>query len=954
MDGRPEENIQVTLLGRPMVKKDGKPVNFPYQKVEGLFYYLCINKNITRSQAIGVLWAGSSQEAARKNLRDAIYNIRKLLGQEILSVEGNTGIIFDPLKKVWLDTEHVTKDNVLRLWQGEFLEFFFVKNCYEYEEWAETQRREIQRKLQRLLSVRIFQFKSDEKGEILEQASRLLIKYKVLDEELYRSLMKKLAEAGRYGEAQNLYRDLKEMLRTEIDAGPEGETKNLFDKIEDMKRQENRVFQEGEDYFFGRKDILYRIYSELCYGDQGTRQSPHSFLLCGETGVGKSMLLHRIRQLLEESGYLMFSWECCQTEKELYLKPWYGIMEKVDEYCRMNQVQVESPTGILLEQKVLENRLFMTRFEILTETVFRYLWRYFKGKEIILFFDDIQWMDDMSLKLLGNLLFRLGNQQLRVIAAVREENQEELSGFKIPLVGRGILKEVMVSPFTWEEALQISRDTGREGRIPEARVEEIYKRTQGNPLFYMEALRLLREGGQDIEFTDKLSYVIEGRLMALKKEELQVLKALSVFSVSVPCEDIEAVLNAEGQMIQKALAGLLDARMIFERFAKGRVSYEFRHKVIQEYVYNSLSKEKQMLYHYRAADYYEKQYNVRSSMELCSLLIYHCQKYGDRYKALDYKVKYLEPFYRITYDYYPILARKVKFRPKINGYQAKEDELGELAREIEREWEKDSSMAPVYMRVEYLLGRYEMYTEAFSQGIIHIYNSLQLALKLGHRDYIFYNYMQLILYGEMTGKTAITLEYLHTCWEFIKDCATPRAEEACMLKRHQAQYLMGEGKTEEALEILRQAVEELEKGGRENPIFIELAMCCHVQGICYMRESKWEEAWSSLEKASKLGEQYLHSGEEGIFYGDAAIALAHMGQFEESKVLIEKARKCFKGISSLWGEADTELSNAVWAGCQHREQEYRNSMKIAKEIAKKLGSAYLWEKIEDTEKAGLL
>lgn len=97
MDGRPEENIQVTLLGRPMVKKDGKPVNFPYQKVEGLFYYLCINKNITRSQAIGVLWAGSSQEAARKNLRDAIYNIRKLLGQEILSVEGNTGIIFDPL-----------------------------------------------------------------------------------------------------------------------------------------------------------------------------------------------------------------------------------------------------------------------------------------------------------------------------------------------------------------------------------------------------------------------------------------------------------------------------------------------------------------------------------------------------------------------------------------------------------------------------------------------------------------------------------------------------------------------------------------------------------------------------------------------------------------------------------------------------------------------------------------
>ncbi len=953
MDGRPKESIQVTLLGRPLVKVEGKTVSFPYQKVEGLFYYLCVNKNITRSQAIGVLWAGSSQEAARKNLRDAIYNIRKLLGQDILSVEGNTGIIFDPEKKVWIDTEHVTKDNVLRLWQGDFLEFFYVKNCYEYEEWAEVQRRELQRKLQRVLSVRIFQFKNGEEGETLEQGSRLLIKHKVLDEGVYRSLMKKLAEAGKYTEAQNLYRDLRDVLRAEIDAGPEEETISLFEKIEDMKQQESRVLREGEEYFFGRKDILYRVYSEISHGDQGTRQSPKAFLLCGETGVGKSMLLRRIRRLLEESGYLMFSWECCQTEQELYLKPWYGIMEKIDEYCRMNQVQVESPTGILLEQKVLENRLFMTRFEILTETVFRYLSKYFKGREIILFFDDIQWMDEMSLKLLGNLLFRLESRQLRVIAAVREENQEELNGFKIPLVGRGILKEVPVLPFTWEEALQIAKDTARSQPEPLERIEEIYRRTQGNPLFYTEALRFLRDEGRDIAFTDKLSYVIEGRLMALDKEKRQVLKALSVFAGAVSRGDIEAVME-EGQGIQEVLSGLLESRMIVERFISGKTAYEFRHQVIREYVYNGIPRQKQMLYHYRAACYYEKQYREAQTMELCASLIYHWEQCGDRYKTFDYKVKYLEPFYGIPYDYYPILARKTKFRPRINGYEAKEDELAELAWEIEKEWEKDSAIAPVYMRVEYLLGRYEMYTEAFSQGILHIYTSLQLALKLEDRDYIFYNYMQLILYGEMTGKNTVTREYIHTCLEFIKDRPESCTQEVCMLKRHQAQSLMGEGQTDKALEILGQAAQELEKAGRDTESLTELAMCRHVQGSCYMKKGRWEEAWVSLEKASKLGEQYLHSGEEGIFYGDAAIALAYLGRFQESRMFIEKARKCFKGISSLWGEADTELSYAVWAGCQHLEQEYLNSMKTAREIAGKLNSAYLWEKIEETEKAGLL
>lgn len=97
-----------------------------------------------------------------------------------------------------------------------------------------------------------------------------------------------------------------------------------------------------------------------------------------------------------------------------------------------------------------------------------------------------------------------------------------------------------------------------------------------------------------------------------------------------------------------------------------------------------------------------------------------------------------------------------------------------------------------------------------------------------------------------------------------------------MLKRHQAQYLMGEGKTEEALEILRQAVEELEKGGRENPIFIELAMCCHVQesaicgkangkkpGLLWKRHPSWENSIFIPERKGFLWRCCYSSGPYG-------------------------------------------------------------------------------------------
>ncbi|MFQ7549973.1 MAG: hypothetical protein ACLRMZ_06365 [Blautia marasmi] len=84
--------------------------------------------------------------------------------------------------------------------------------------------------------------------------------------------------------------------------------------------------------------------------------------------------------MVEDSDYLMFTWACCETEKDLYLMPWHGIMAKVDEYCKKNGLDVESPTDILLRQNASDVQFFMTRFEILTESVFRYLTKYFRDK----------------------------------------------------------------------------------------------------------------------------------------------------------------------------------------------------------------------------------------------------------------------------------------------------------------------------------------------------------------------------------------------------------------------------------------------------------------------------------------------------------------------------------------------------------------------------------------------
>ena len=46
-------------------------------------------------------------------------------------MEGNTLIVLNRQMDIDIDIEHVTRENLLESWKGEFLQFFFVKNCYE-------------------------------------------------------------------------------------------------------------------------------------------------------------------------------------------------------------------------------------------------------------------------------------------------------------------------------------------------------------------------------------------------------------------------------------------------------------------------------------------------------------------------------------------------------------------------------------------------------------------------------------------------------------------------------------------------------------------------------------------------------------------------------------------------------------------------------------------------------
>ena len=80
--------IQIRLLGTPSVQVNGEPILFHYKKVEGLLYYLCCAKCITRDDAVNLLWGSIDEKSGRRSLRDAIYWLRKSLGDDFLRITG--------------------------------------------------------------------------------------------------------------------------------------------------------------------------------------------------------------------------------------------------------------------------------------------------------------------------------------------------------------------------------------------------------------------------------------------------------------------------------------------------------------------------------------------------------------------------------------------------------------------------------------------------------------------------------------------------------------------------------------------------------------------------------------------------------------------------------------------------------------------------------------------------
>ena len=237
--------LDLSFLGTFQILLEQRPLTrFRSANNQGLLVYLALNKEkpISRELLATLFWPEESQKSARHNLRQALYRLRGLLGdqqgsgQPFLLVTRQM-VQFNPQSDYQLDVEQFMEaieandlETAVTHYQGDLLPGF-ICDSNQFEEWL-RQEREIlhQLALEAMVEAAQDHLQAGHYDRVKALARRQL-SLEPWREQAYRQLMQAYALAGDRGNALAQFELCQKQLWDEIGVEPAAETVQLFEDI---------------------------------------------------------------------------------------------------------------------------------------------------------------------------------------------------------------------------------------------------------------------------------------------------------------------------------------------------------------------------------------------------------------------------------------------------------------------------------------------------------------------------------------------------------------------------------------------------------------------------------------------------------------------------------------------------------------------------------------------------
>ena len=300
--------LSIHTLGAFHVTLDGEPVAaFESNKVRALLVYLAIeaDRPHSRDTLIGFLWPDQPEQAARRNLSQALFNLRQVIGDEkadppFLCVTRQT-VQFNRDSNHWLDVAEFGKQvatsigksaevaagclqSAADLYLGEFLAGFFVDDSLPFSEWASLLRERLHHQALDALYRLAHYHEQRRDYQRARQYAQRQVELEPWREEAHQQLMRLLARTGQRSAALHQYETCRRVLADELGVEPAEDTRHLYRRIKLVPELGAHNLPPQVTPFVGRETEL----SEL--GERLVSPTCRLVTLVGPGGIGKTRL----------------------------------------------------------------------------------------------------------------------------------------------------------------------------------------------------------------------------------------------------------------------------------------------------------------------------------------------------------------------------------------------------------------------------------------------------------------------------------------------------------------------------------------------------------------------------------------------------------------------------------------------------------------------------------------
>jgi DNA-binding SARP family transcriptional activator len=348
--------LRLTLLGGFEGRLDGsRPVVLSTRKAWALLAYLAVppGQAHPRDKLAALLWGDVPGSQARANLRQALFIIRRGLGEaaSLLVLEGEGVSLAAPdvhVDAVDFEREvgpqgRLRLEAVVELYRGDFLAGLAVDEP-PFEEWLVSQRERLRElAVEGLARLLARQHAAGSLEAAVDTAMRLLAIDPLL-EPAHRTLMRLYAALGRRGDALRQYRECVAVLHRELAVEPETETRDLYQDVlrQRFERRSTadrdtaadpgatprpelapRASPVTEAPLMGRADELDLLRTAL---DTAWAGQPRLVVVRGEAGIGKSRLIaEAVAEVVGRGGRVLVG-QCHESDQALPFGPWVDLL----------------------------------------------------------------------------------------------------------------------------------------------------------------------------------------------------------------------------------------------------------------------------------------------------------------------------------------------------------------------------------------------------------------------------------------------------------------------------------------------------------------------------------------------------------------------------------------------------------------------------------------------------